>query len=293
MEEKDQLIRHLQEKVTLLEKRLQGDLSGDEHVRELLKEVTVAGGVGLRTPLVPFNAEAPSSPPNQQQGEGLGTGLEKTTWTKAAFDRHTDPGQVARRLGLGVACSVQCPGGLTAVSAPCRRVPWSRGWRSPGSSFLRPGQATLSARASWRPRCARGGGEPGAVRLAKAGAGAPLGRESRLRAASVPFQIHTLSCQVAEGQALLTEKEESARSLQESRLQQVVAAWTAPPPCPVPSRPVPPALGSAFQVPGASRARSLGFRSRKTTNGRWSWPRKQQQRAARRSERENCSSRGW
>lgn len=37
-EERNQLISHLQEKVTLLEKRLEGDLSGDDHVRELLKE---------------------------------------------------------------------------------------------------------------------------------------------------------------------------------------------------------------------------------------------------------------
>ncbi|XP_066466945.1 golgin subfamily A member 1 isoform X2 [Tiliqua scincoides] len=40
-EEKNQLISRLQEKVSLLEKRLEGDLSDDEHVRELLKEKSV------------------------------------------------------------------------------------------------------------------------------------------------------------------------------------------------------------------------------------------------------------
>ncbi|ELW48547.1 Golgin subfamily A member 1 [Tupaia chinensis] len=39
-QEKEKLITHLQEKVTSLEKRLEQNLSGEEHVQELLKEVT-------------------------------------------------------------------------------------------------------------------------------------------------------------------------------------------------------------------------------------------------------------
>lgn len=38
-QEKEKLITHLQEKVTSLEKRLEQNLSGEEHVQELLKEV--------------------------------------------------------------------------------------------------------------------------------------------------------------------------------------------------------------------------------------------------------------
>nr|XP_056716927.1 golgin subfamily A member 1 [Euleptes europaea] len=38
IEEKNQLMGHLQGKLTILEKRLEGNLSGDEHVRELLQE---------------------------------------------------------------------------------------------------------------------------------------------------------------------------------------------------------------------------------------------------------------
>ncbi|XP_053137897.1 golgin subfamily A member 1 isoform X2 [Hemicordylus capensis] len=38
VEEKDQLVGHLQEKVSVLEKRLGGNLSGEEHVQELLRE---------------------------------------------------------------------------------------------------------------------------------------------------------------------------------------------------------------------------------------------------------------
>nr|XP_034968761.1 golgin subfamily A member 1 isoform X8 [Zootoca vivipara] len=38
VEEKSQLVGHLQEKVTILEKRFEGNLSGDEHVQELLRE---------------------------------------------------------------------------------------------------------------------------------------------------------------------------------------------------------------------------------------------------------------
>ncbi|XP_036267963.1 golgin subfamily A member 1 isoform X2 [Pipistrellus kuhlii] len=41
-QEKEKLITHLQEKVTSLEKRLEQNLSGEEHVQELLKEKTVA-----------------------------------------------------------------------------------------------------------------------------------------------------------------------------------------------------------------------------------------------------------
>lgn len=41
-QEKEKLIIHLQEKVTSLEKRLEQDLSGEEHVQELLKEKTLA-----------------------------------------------------------------------------------------------------------------------------------------------------------------------------------------------------------------------------------------------------------
>ncbi|XP_074871329.1 golgin subfamily A member 1 isoform X2 [Carettochelys insculpta] len=40
-DEKNKLIEHLQEKVSSLEKRLEGNFSGDEHVQELLKEKTV------------------------------------------------------------------------------------------------------------------------------------------------------------------------------------------------------------------------------------------------------------
>jgi len=39
-QEKEQLITHLQEKVASLEKKLEQNLSGEEHVQELLKEVT-------------------------------------------------------------------------------------------------------------------------------------------------------------------------------------------------------------------------------------------------------------
>ncbi|XP_028571742.2 golgin subfamily A member 1 isoform X7 [Podarcis muralis] len=39
VEEKSQLVGHLQEKVTILEKHFEGNLSGDEHVQELLREV--------------------------------------------------------------------------------------------------------------------------------------------------------------------------------------------------------------------------------------------------------------
>ncbi|XP_027723449.1 golgin subfamily A member 1-like [Vombatus ursinus] len=39
-EEGEKLIKHLQEKVLSLEKRLEGNLSGEEHVQELLKEIT-------------------------------------------------------------------------------------------------------------------------------------------------------------------------------------------------------------------------------------------------------------
>nr|XP_028571735.1 golgin subfamily A member 1 isoform X1 [Podarcis muralis]XP_028571736.1 golgin subfamily A member 1 isoform X1 [Podarcis muralis]XP_028571737.1 golgin subfamily A member 1 isoform X1 [Podarcis muralis] len=38
VEEKSQLVGHLQEKVTILEKHFEGNLSGDEHVQELLRE---------------------------------------------------------------------------------------------------------------------------------------------------------------------------------------------------------------------------------------------------------------
>ncbi|CAI5794263.1 golgin subfamily A member 1 isoform X1 [Podarcis lilfordi] len=38
VEEKSQLVSHLQEKVTILEKHFEGNLSGDEHVQELLRE---------------------------------------------------------------------------------------------------------------------------------------------------------------------------------------------------------------------------------------------------------------
>ncbi|XP_062815380.1 golgin subfamily A member 1 isoform X2 [Anolis carolinensis] len=38
VEEKSQLVGHLQEKVTILEKRLEGNLSGDEHIWDLLRE---------------------------------------------------------------------------------------------------------------------------------------------------------------------------------------------------------------------------------------------------------------
>ncbi|KAK1334147.1 hypothetical protein QTO34_005147 [Cnephaeus nilssonii] len=41
-QEKEKLITHLQEKVTSLEKRLEQNLSGEEHVQELLKEKTAA-----------------------------------------------------------------------------------------------------------------------------------------------------------------------------------------------------------------------------------------------------------
>uniref|UniRef100_A0A452T6I3 Golgin subfamily A member 1 n=1 Tax=Ursus maritimus TaxID=29073 RepID=A0A452T6I3_URSMA len=41
-QEKEKLITHLQEKVSSLEKRLEQNLSGEEHVQELLKEKTVA-----------------------------------------------------------------------------------------------------------------------------------------------------------------------------------------------------------------------------------------------------------
>lgn len=41
-EEKEKLITHLQEKVASLEKRLEQNLSGEEHVQELLREKTVA-----------------------------------------------------------------------------------------------------------------------------------------------------------------------------------------------------------------------------------------------------------
>ncbi|XP_068938867.1 golgin subfamily A member 1 isoform X2 [Petaurus breviceps papuanus] len=41
-EEREKLIEHLQEKVLSLEKRLEGNLSGEEHVQELLKEKTIA-----------------------------------------------------------------------------------------------------------------------------------------------------------------------------------------------------------------------------------------------------------
>lgn len=41
-QEKEKVITHLQEKVTFLEKRLEQDLSGEDHVQELLKEKTVA-----------------------------------------------------------------------------------------------------------------------------------------------------------------------------------------------------------------------------------------------------------
>lgn len=40
-QEKEKVITHLQEKVTFLEKRLEQDLSGEDHVQELLKEKTV------------------------------------------------------------------------------------------------------------------------------------------------------------------------------------------------------------------------------------------------------------
>ncbi|XP_074916674.1 golgin subfamily A member 1 isoform X5 [Chelonoidis abingdonii] len=40
VDEKNKLIEHLQEKVSSLEKRLEGNFSGDEHVWELIKEVT-------------------------------------------------------------------------------------------------------------------------------------------------------------------------------------------------------------------------------------------------------------
>lgn len=39
-QEKEKLITHLQEKVTSLERRLEQNLSGEEYVQELLKEVT-------------------------------------------------------------------------------------------------------------------------------------------------------------------------------------------------------------------------------------------------------------
>lgn len=39
VEEKNHLVGHLQGKLATLEKRLEGNLSGDEHVRELLQEV--------------------------------------------------------------------------------------------------------------------------------------------------------------------------------------------------------------------------------------------------------------
>lgn len=39
--EKEQLTTHLQEKVASLEKRLEQNLSGEEHVQELLREVNV------------------------------------------------------------------------------------------------------------------------------------------------------------------------------------------------------------------------------------------------------------
>jgi len=41
-QEKEKLITHLQEKVSSLEKKLEQNLSGEEHVQELLKEKTVA-----------------------------------------------------------------------------------------------------------------------------------------------------------------------------------------------------------------------------------------------------------
>nr|XP_038961225.1 golgin subfamily A member 1 isoform X3 [Rattus norvegicus] len=41
-QEKEKVITHLQDKVTFLEKRLEQDLSGEDHVQELLKEKTVA-----------------------------------------------------------------------------------------------------------------------------------------------------------------------------------------------------------------------------------------------------------
>ncbi|XP_038193806.1 golgin subfamily A member 1 [Arvicola amphibius] len=41
-QEKEKIIRHLQEKVIFLEKRLEQNLSGEDHVQELLKERTVA-----------------------------------------------------------------------------------------------------------------------------------------------------------------------------------------------------------------------------------------------------------
>lgn len=42
--EKEQLTTHLQEKVASLEKRLEQNLSGEEHVQELLREVSVSLG---------------------------------------------------------------------------------------------------------------------------------------------------------------------------------------------------------------------------------------------------------
>lgn len=41
-QDKDRVITHLQEKVASLEKRLERNLSGEEHLQELLREVTLA-----------------------------------------------------------------------------------------------------------------------------------------------------------------------------------------------------------------------------------------------------------
>lgn len=46
LEEKSQLASHLQEKVTTLEKRLEGDLSGEDYIWELLREVTLSSPLG-------------------------------------------------------------------------------------------------------------------------------------------------------------------------------------------------------------------------------------------------------
>ncbi|KAJ6651906.1 hypothetical protein lerEdw1_015929 [Lerista edwardsae] len=139
VEEKDRLIRHLQEKVSLLEKRLQGDLSGDEHVRELLKE-------------------------------------------KSALEQ---------------------------------RLEESR-------------QQLLTAR---------------------------TGHTESL--SHLETQVRTLSGQVADRQALLSEKEDCVRSLQESSLQQVVAARAAPPP----SFPRPGRLGGLSKPP--EQAENFGFLQQK------------------------------
>lgn len=62
VEDKERLLMELQKKVVSLERRLQGNLSQDEHLQELLQEVTQENSATCSESLRPGESKGPEGP---------------------------------------------------------------------------------------------------------------------------------------------------------------------------------------------------------------------------------------